>query len=122
MTISTAELNLKVVIRRVATGSTPFAWELHSGDNVSPVQVSLERFRSMHAAYLAGQACLAAYTSRQRSAKPKRSRSHQVSQTQHPSDQPEFDDLMDDEDDFIGTDNVDQAAPEMDGVIAPMTS
>lgn len=48
-----------VVVRRVATGSTPFRWEVHPADGSKPVRVSSERFRSMQAAYEAGQAWLA---------------------------------------------------------------
>jgi len=48
-----------VVVRRIGTGSTPFRWEVQTADGVVPVQVSSERFRSMQAAYEAGQAWLA---------------------------------------------------------------
>ena len=48
-----------VVVRRVGTGSTPFRWEVQATDGLMPVQVSSERFRSMQAAYEAGQAWLA---------------------------------------------------------------
>jgi hypothetical protein len=48
-----------VVVRRVETGSTPFRWEVQPADRLLPVHVSSERFRSMQAAYEAGQAWLA---------------------------------------------------------------
>ena len=47
-----------VVVRRVGTGSTPFRWEVQATDGLVPVQISSERFRSMQAAYEAGQAWL----------------------------------------------------------------
>ena len=50
------ELNLKVVVRRVATGAAPYGWELHSGDVITPIHLSRARFRSMEAAFKAGQA------------------------------------------------------------------
>ena len=54
-------LDYKVVVRRVATGSAPFAWELHKGDTMIPVRVSQQRFKSMEAAYKAGQVELQSY-------------------------------------------------------------
>jgi hypothetical protein len=61
MSLSKDELNLKVVVSRVATGATPYGWELHGGDTVTRVHVSPARFRSMEAAYTAGQAGVAEY-------------------------------------------------------------
>lgn len=52
------DLDCRVVVQRVATGSTPFKWEVQRGDMLGPIQVSAERFRSMEAAYRAGQAWL----------------------------------------------------------------
>ena len=48
-----------VIVRRVGTGSSPFRWEVQAVDGILPVQVSSERFRSMQAAYEAGQTWLA---------------------------------------------------------------
>jgi hypothetical protein len=48
-----------VVVRRVGTGSTPFRWEVQAADGLVPTHVSSERFRSMQAAYEAGQVWLA---------------------------------------------------------------
>jgi hypothetical protein len=59
MRISKEALALSVVVCRVWTGATPFGWEVHRADAPRPVQISAERFRSMEAAYHAGQACLA---------------------------------------------------------------
>lgn len=111
MRISTEELNLKVVVRRVATGSTPFAWELHSGDSITPVHVSTERFRSLHAAYTAGQTGLADYVSQRRSAKPERSRARRIMDARHRSEPPDRDDLQEEEDCLEG----DIAAQTVDG-------
>ncbi|HEX2939877.1 MAG TPA: hypothetical protein VHO91_02445 [Rhodopila sp.] len=59
MTAATNPFFFKVVVRRVTTGAAPFAWEVHRDENVLPLQVSADRFGSMEAAYLAGQAKLA---------------------------------------------------------------
>jgi hypothetical protein len=58
MRVSKEALALSVVVRRVHVGATPFGWEMHRAGVPRPVQVSVERFRSMEAAYQAGQACL----------------------------------------------------------------
>jgi hypothetical protein len=59
MRVSQEALALSVVVRRVRMGPTPFGWEVHRADAPRPVQVSTERFRSMEAAYQAGQTRLA---------------------------------------------------------------
>ena len=59
MRISKEALALSVVVRRIHVGAAPFAWEVHRTSASAPVQVSAERFRSMEAAYQAGQARLA---------------------------------------------------------------
>ena len=64
MRTSKEALALSVVIRRVHVGAAPFNWEVHRAGAPAPVQVSAERFRSMEAAYHAGQACLADMISR----------------------------------------------------------
>ena len=48
----------RVVVRRVATGNSPFGWEVYRGDTVVPLQVSADRFSSMEAAYTAGRSKL----------------------------------------------------------------
>jgi hypothetical protein len=58
MRLSKEALGTSVVVRRVWTGATPFRWEVCRGDAGAPVYVSSDRFRSMHDAYLAGQARL----------------------------------------------------------------
>ena len=58
MRVSQEALALSVVVRRVGVGSAPFNWEVHRAGAPAPVQVSAERFRSMEAAYQAGQARL----------------------------------------------------------------
>jgi hypothetical protein len=50
-----------LVVRRVSTGSTPFRWEVHRAVGIELAQVSSERFRTMQAAYEAGQAWLTAF-------------------------------------------------------------
>jgi hypothetical protein len=52
------DLNTRVVVRRVAIGPAPFAWEVHRGNNIPPVHVTCDRFRNMEAAHSAGQARL----------------------------------------------------------------
>jgi hypothetical protein len=59
MRISKEALGTSVVVRRVWVGATPFRWEVSRADSAAPVYVSSDRFRSMHDAYLAGQARLA---------------------------------------------------------------
>jgi len=58
MRVSKEALALSVVVRRVHGGATPFGWEVHHAGAPRPLQVSVEWFRSMEAAYQAGQACL----------------------------------------------------------------
>jgi len=58
MRVSKEALALSVVVRRVHVGATPFGWEVHRAGVPRLVQVSVARFRSMEAAYQAGQACL----------------------------------------------------------------
>jgi hypothetical protein len=52
---------IHVFVRRAGVGATPFTWEIH-GSGITPIHVSLARYGSMHAAYEAGQAGLAALT------------------------------------------------------------
>lgn len=106
MRLSKEVLNLTVVVRRVTTGSTPFAWELQNGNSATPVLVSSERFRSMQAAYIEGQAKLAAYASQRQSAKPAPSRLPKRPQTL-PSFKPlEGDDVLEEDDDLQEEDDL----------------
>jgi hypothetical protein len=52
---------LAVSVRRVRIGTTPFGWEVHYAAAAKPIHVSPETFRSMEAAYRAGQARLAEF-------------------------------------------------------------
>jgi hypothetical protein len=61
MLTSTDHLNTRVVVRRVGLGAFPFAWEIHGSNTSVPRYVSPDRFRSMEAAYGAGQARLAEF-------------------------------------------------------------
>ncbi|HQT78762.1 MAG TPA: hypothetical protein PLD10_17040 [Rhodopila sp.] len=61
MRVTKEELSVRVVVRRVARGATPFAWEIHQTDLPKPVYVSPERYASMEAAYGAGRALLATF-------------------------------------------------------------
>ena len=58
MRLTKEELSIRVVVRRHRIGAAPFAWEIHQTELFAPVYVSPERFRSMEAAYIAGQARL----------------------------------------------------------------
>jgi hypothetical protein len=48
-------LDTKVIVRRVGVGAAPFTWEVVGANPGIPLYVSSERFRSMEAAYSAGQ-------------------------------------------------------------------
>jgi len=64
MRLSTEALGTSVVVRRVWIGAAPFRWEVCRGDPGTPLFVSSDRFRSMHDAYLAGQARLSEFLPR----------------------------------------------------------
>jgi len=64
MRVSKEALALSVVVRRVRVGTAPFAWEVHRAGVPAPVKVSAERYRSMEAAYQAGQASLSSLISK----------------------------------------------------------
>jgi hypothetical protein len=51
-------LFIRVVVRRVRAGATPFRWEIHGADTLEVMHVSPDHFSSMEAAYSAGQARL----------------------------------------------------------------
>ena len=59
MRLTKEALSTSVVVRRVAIGAAPFAWEVHRAGTAGPIDVSTDRFRSMEAAYAAGQVRLA---------------------------------------------------------------
>ncbi len=68
MRISKEALALRVVVRRVRTGTAPFCWEVHRDPELQPIHVSHETFRSMEAAYGAGLAKLADFIPQRRTA------------------------------------------------------
>lgn len=74
MGITNEELNLRVVVHRVAGGSTPYAWAVSQAEPFAPLHISSERFRGMEAAYKAGHAWLADYLSSRQAAALKRRR------------------------------------------------
>ncbi len=76
MSTSTDDLYTKVVVRRTSTGITPFAWEVQRETSV--ILVSPDRFRTMEAAYSAGQAKLGEFLS-SRPVKQKKVRTRRVS-------------------------------------------
>ena len=51
-------LNTIVVVRRVGLGTAPFTWEIQGSSLTVARYVSPDRFRTMEAAYAAGQARL----------------------------------------------------------------
>jgi len=55
----TDALFIHVFVRRAdVAGAAPFTWEIR-GAGATPIQVSVDRFRTMHTAYEAGEAELA---------------------------------------------------------------
>jgi hypothetical protein len=60
MRMSIEALFMHVFVRRTGVGSAPFTWEVH-GDGITPIHVSTERYKSMDAAYQAGQARLGGF-------------------------------------------------------------
>jgi hypothetical protein len=48
-------LAVRVVARRLGTGTRPFGWEIHGADTIVPLYVSPDRFKSLQAAFEAGQ-------------------------------------------------------------------
>jgi hypothetical protein len=59
-------LYTKVIVRRVGVGAAPFTWEVVSENPGAPLHVSSDRFRSMEAAYSAGQDRLVEFLQRPR--------------------------------------------------------
>jgi hypothetical protein len=96
---STVHLNTIVVVRRVGIGAVPFTWEIRESGTVVPSCVSPDRFRSMEAAYSAGQARLA------ESLRPKPVQRKKVSAIQAPAPKiTDYHDWHSDKDDSDGTD------------------
>jgi hypothetical protein len=58
MRITREALSVSILVRRVGVGAASFGWEVHHADTAGPIHVSPDRFRSMEAAYRAGQARL----------------------------------------------------------------
>lgn len=104
MRIPRDTLDYKVVVRRVAPGSRPFQWEVHTADRSIPLQVSADRFKGMEAAFQEGRAWLADYLAKQ-APPPKRSAPRQIAEdvappTSIPLGDEEDDTLTDDSDAF----------------------
>jgi hypothetical protein len=68
MRVTREALAVSVVVRRVRIGAAPFGWEVHYAAAAKPLHVSPETFRSMEAAYRAGQARLAEFVPQVRTA------------------------------------------------------
>ena len=62
MRLTKEALSIRVVVRRARRGAAPFVWEITKDSMAEPVYISPEAFRSMEAAYQAGQARLAEFT------------------------------------------------------------
>ena len=73
--ITKEELNLRVVVRRMAVGSTPYGWAVYHADTFVPLHTSADRFRGMEAAYKAGHVWLTDYFSFRQASTSKRRRS-----------------------------------------------
>jgi hypothetical protein len=61
MRISKEALSVCVVVQRAGVGAAPFGWAIKRLDTDSIIHFSSERFRSMDAAYRAGQARLSEF-------------------------------------------------------------
>jgi len=68
MRVTREALAVSLVVRRVRIGAAPFGWEVHHAAAAKPLHVSPETFRSMEAAYRAGQARLAEFVPQVRTA------------------------------------------------------
>jgi hypothetical protein len=55
MRLTKEDLSIKVVVRRVRRGKTPFVWQINRENAAEPVYISPDGFRSMEDAYRAGQ-------------------------------------------------------------------
>ncbi len=58
MRLTKEALSVRIVVRRAEVGAAPFRWEVYWEEGAEPIHVSPDRFRSMEAAYCAGQARL----------------------------------------------------------------
>jgi hypothetical protein len=61
MRVTKEELSIRVVVRRVRRGPTPFVWEINGENAAAPIYVSPEGFGTMEDAYVAGKARLAEF-------------------------------------------------------------
>jgi len=68
MRVTKDALSVSVVVRRVRIGAAPFGREVHHAAAAKPIHVSPETFRSMEAAYRAGQAKLMEFIPQRRTA------------------------------------------------------
>jgi hypothetical protein len=68
MRVTKEALAVSIVVRRVMIGAAPFGWEVHHAAAAKPIHVDAETFRSMEAAYRAGQAKLAEFIPQRRTA------------------------------------------------------
>ncbi len=68
MRVTKEALAVSVVVRRIKIGAAPFGWEVHHAAAAKPIHASPETFRSMEAAYRAGQARLAEFIPQRRTA------------------------------------------------------
>jgi hypothetical protein len=82
MRTTAEDLNLRVVVRRVTTGSAPYRWEVHETGTLLPLHTSSQRFRSMETAFKAGQTGLADFIFSRRPEYPKRSRWRKATENQ----------------------------------------
>jgi hypothetical protein len=76
MRITKEALSVRIVVRRTEVGAAPFRWQVYGEEGAEPIHVSPERFRSMEAAYCAGQARLTEFI-------PKRSIAPEVMWNRH---------------------------------------
>jgi hypothetical protein len=58
MRLTKEALSVTIVVRRVGRGAAPYGWVVHRVDTDTLIHASPDRFRSMEAAYKAGQARL----------------------------------------------------------------
>jgi hypothetical protein len=61
MRLTKEELSIRVVVRRVGRGPTPFVWSINKGNMAEPIYISPNGFGSMEAAFRAGQARLSEF-------------------------------------------------------------
>jgi alkylhydroperoxidase family enzyme len=88
-------LNLRVVVRRVAVGTTPYKWEVVHDGPFDPVHVCSVRFRGMQEALEAGSAWLGTFIANE--AASRRSRAASTAVREIGMDDDEIDDEDDDD-------------------------